>query len=73
MLREMLVEDLDQVLEIEHELFSSEWKRDDFIYELTENPFAHYCVIEENGEIIGFCGYWITFEQAQVVNVGVRE
>lgn len=72
MLRDMQLEDLDAVLAIEHELFTSEWKRDDFIYELKDNPFAHYAVIEENNEIIGFCGWWITFEQAQVVNVGVR-
>lgn len=45
MIREMTEKDLDQVVRMETELFDSgAWNRDNFFYELKENPFAHLIV-----------------------------
>ena len=37
MIREMTIDDLDQVMIIEKESFNEHWKRKDFEYEISEN------------------------------------
>lgn len=54
-LREMLVDDLDQVMEIEEELFSVPWTKEGFLtFLMKEN--AMFLVVEEKGRILGYCG-----------------
>ena len=64
-------EDLAVVLELEEQLFTSTWKKDDFMYELHENPFSQMFILEENSEIVGYMGLWIIFEQAQLTNIAI--
>ena len=45
-LREMLVEDLDQVMEIEQKLFSPPWTKEGFFTYLTRKD-AMFLVVEE--------------------------
>lgn len=40
-IREMDVDDLERIVELEKDLFTSPWNKDDFIYELNENPFSY--------------------------------
>lgn len=72
MLRKMKVEDLPSILEIEKELFSSPWKEEDFLFELTQNPFARYTVLLEQNEIVGYIGYWLKEPYVEITNVAVR-
>lgn len=53
-LREMLVDDLDQVMEIEEELFQSLDKRGFLTFLMKENGM--FLVVEEKGRILGYCG-----------------
>lgn len=74
MIREMTEKDLDQVTRMETELFDSgAWNRDNFFYELKENPFAHLIVFEEGNEIKGFADYWIAYETSQLADIGVSK
>ena len=51
-LREMLVDDLDQVMEIEEELFSVPWTKEGFLtFLMKEN--AMFLVVEEKGRTRG--------------------
>ena len=54
-LREMLVDDLDQVMKIENELFSPPWTKEGFFTYLTRKD-AMFLVVEEKGEILAYCG-----------------
>ena len=55
-LREMLVDDLDQVMEIEEELFSVPWTKEGFLtFLMKEN--AMFLVVEEKGRILGSVSY----------------
>lgn len=72
MLRKMKVEDLPSILEIEKELFSSPWKEEDFLFELTQNPFARYTVLLEQNEVVGYIGYWLKEPYVEITNVAVR-
>ena len=54
-LREMLVDDLDQVMKIENELFSTPWTKEGFFTYLTRKD-AMFLVVEEKDEILAYCG-----------------
>ena len=51
-LREMLIDDLEQVMEIERELFHVPWTREGFFTFLTRED-AMFLVVEEKGQIFG--------------------
>ncbi|MDT8862397.1 ribosomal protein S18-alanine N-acetyltransferase [Alkalihalobacillus sp. MEB130] len=70
--RFMTVDDLDVVLEVERDSFTTPWDPSIFLNELTTNQFANYLVYEVNGDIIGYCGLWIVMDEAQVTNVAIR-
>ena len=73
MITEMKVEHLAQVVALERDLFSSPWDESAFRYELNDNPFSYNWVIEQDGKILGFCGLWCLFDQAQVTNLAVAK
>lgn len=72
-IREMLEEDIDNVLDVDQQIFTSSWTEDIFKHEVLDNHFAHYFVVEADGKIIGFVGLWIVFDDAQVTNIGILE
>ena len=71
--RKMTHADVPAVHAIEVASFPTPWTLDSFYYELEENQFSHYLVAEEDGEIIGFCGMWLTIDAAQITNVAVSK
>lgn len=74
MIKEMSLDDLGQVCQLEKELFpSSPWKKEDYLYELEKNVFAHYRVLTLNEKIIGYVGLWIIYEQMQITTLGVAK
>lgn len=68
--RAMLPEDADAVASIERESFAASWSREDFWREASLD-FAIYIVALEDADIVGFAGCWISFEEAQVMNIAV--
>lgn len=74
MIRSMTETDLEQVAELEKELFTGDcWDRSTYLYELRENPYATLLVEESNGIINGYVDLWIMYEQSQIANIAVRE
>ena len=57
-IREMKVDDLKRIVELEKDLFLSPWNEEDFIHELKENPMAGYYILEKENQIIGYIGLW---------------
>ena len=72
---EIKEEDLEKIVELEKELYISPWKVSDYLYEIKKNPFAHYLkmIIKETNEIVGYIGFWITFETAQITKVSIAK
>jgi len=68
---EMQPEHLDQVVEIEQASFPTPWSRQAFSSEI-KNEFAHYIVAVINGQVTGYGGMWLIFEDAQITNVAVH-
>ncbi len=69
----MTVEDLDQVMAVEHTSFITPWSRAAFIGELTQNVFANYLVAKAGEQVVGYGGVWIVLDEAHVTNVAVHE
>ena len=49
-IREMKVDDLKRIVELEKDLFLSPWNEVDFIHELKENPMAGYYILEKENQ-----------------------
>ena len=49
--REMRIEDIDQMMVVEHESFTVPWSKEAFYNELTKNEFALYTVLEVEGQV----------------------
>ena len=71
-LREMLVDDLDQVMEIEQDLFLVPWTKEGFFTFLTRND-AMFLVVEEKEKILGYCGLLMVLDEGDIKNVAVRK
>lgn len=67
----MTVDDVDAVMEIEEQSFTVPWSREAFISEMEENHLSMYIVIEDEGQIAGYCGVWIVADEAHITNVAV--
>ncbi len=70
LIRPMARPDVPRVYEIECLCFRSPWSREALMGEL-RNDAAHYRVLDLNGEIIGYAGMWVVFDEAHIMNVAV--
>ena len=71
MIQKMEVNDLEHIVELEQQCFTSPWSKDDFLYELNENPFGYYVVLKEQDQITAYLGLWMDEERAQITTIGV--
>ncbi len=62
---------IDEVAKLEAEIFSSPWPKEAFEYEVNQNPYSFNYVYLKEGKVIGYCGLWCLFEQAQITTIGV--
>lgn len=77
-MRDMTIEDLPQVMEIENLCFLHPYKEKDLIYEINENPVSNVWVIEYSNkslglkQIVGFVDYWVTFDSGTICQIAVH-
>lgn len=69
-IRKMEPKDLDAVAGIEAESFSMPWSRDAFSDTLSLS-YYRYFVAEEDGEVLGYCGFLFAADEGEVPNVCV--
>lgn len=72
-LRDMTLEDVDRVHEIEKESFKTPWSRDSIQKEISENALSHYRVLVKDGLIIGYFGLWIVAGEGHVMNLALEK
>lgn len=70
--RKMTLQDIPDVLIIEHESFTLPWSEEAFRNEMTLNQFARYLIMEHDGKPIGYSGMWTIVDEAHVTNIAVR-
>ena len=71
--REINVNDLDEIVKIEKDLYKAPWNLNQFKYELEENEFSHMYVLENEGVIIGYYGFWVMFDEIDITKVSIRK
>jgi len=69
--RPLTRDDADAVAAIEEKSFAMPWSRADFWRE-ANNELATYIVGELDGKIVAYAGAWVSFNQAEVMNVAVE-
>lgn len=71
--RAMAVTDIPQVMQIEQVSFPDPWTARTYKQELTDNTHAYYTVlVDQKEQVIGYCGYWMVLEEAQVTKIAVH-
>lgn len=71
--RELEKADLSAVFEIEKECFINPWKLSDLEYEFKENPVNVFLVVEDEGKIVGFNDFMITFNSATISQIAITK
>ncbi|MED2972189.1 ribosomal protein S18-alanine N-acetyltransferase [Fictibacillus sp. B-59209] len=66
------VNDLQDIIEIEHASFTLPWTQEAFYNEIVHNQFAYYLLLETDGKIVGYCGVWVIIDDAHITNVAIR-
>lgn len=69
----MTLEDLDEVLDIEVQAFTTPWSRNSFLYELLENERAIYLTAKnEFDRVMGYVGMWVVFDEGHITNLAIH-
>ena len=69
-IRRMQMADLDAVVVVENKAFTTPWSRTAFEEEL-KNDLAHYLVVVEEGQLVGYGGFWLVLDEAHVTNIAL--
>ncbi len=73
LVRDMKLEDLDQIMILEELCFSVPWSRDAFTNEITKNKLAHYIILEIDEIIVGYGGVWYIVDEGHITNVAIHK
>ena len=69
------ISDISQIVKLEEELYHKPWLEKDYMYELNDNPFAYNfkMIDKDSNEIMGYIGFWIKFEFAEITKVSIAK
>lgn len=71
-IREMIAEDINGVMEVERESFSTPWTEQLFYDELN-NERTVYFVVCNDGEVVAYGGMWHIVDEGQITNIAVKK
>ena len=67
------LKDFDEVQKIENECFIEPYSTEDLHYEFEKNPVNKIIVAEDDGKVVGFIDYLITFNSSTIMQVAVTK
>jgi ribosomal-protein-alanine N-acetyltransferase len=65
--------DVPAVAALETATFARPWSADSLRTEITQNKLARYFCLEVDGQVSGYVGVWLIFDEAHVTNIVVRD
>lgn len=71
-IEKMTVDDIDNVVEVEKDCFSTPWSRESFLREVTNNELALYLVAKIENRAVGYIGVWEILNEGHITNVAVH-
>lgn len=69
-IRKMTAADSSRVAEIEKDIFSSPWSEKSFL-DAIQSEDNIYLTAVAGEEVIGYCGFWVSYETADLCNMAV--
>lgn len=60
-----------EMAEIEKRCFKTPWSFNMLNFELN-NPLAHYFVVENDGEVVAYCGIYRILDEGHITNIAVK-
>lgn len=70
-IKKITMENLDDLVFLEKNCFNNPFKKDDFVYEINDNPFSFIYGLFLDNKLIGYIDYWITFESSTISKIAV--
>ncbi|WP_310601973.1 ribosomal protein S18-alanine N-acetyltransferase [Anaerosporobacter sp.] len=70
-IRRMEERDLEQVVEMEKNIFSDPWSRTSFLDSLNQD-MCMYLVVSKQEEIVAYSGVYVIQDEGQITNVAVK-
>ncbi|WP_099221557.1 ribosomal protein S18-alanine N-acetyltransferase [Listeria costaricensis] len=70
--REAGLADASELATIERLVFSTPWTEAAFQSEFETNEYAHYLLLERDGEIVGYAGIWRVLDEGHITNIAVK-
>jgi len=64
---------VEQIVAIEEASFASPWRREHFLYEISENRWAANLVVEVSGEVLAYACVWVLEDELKINNIAVRD
>ena len=71
-IRLMAEEDVESVSNIETQLFSKPWTKQDFLNSMSDRHNIYVVAENDQHEVVGYCGIWGVLDEGQITNVAVR-
>ena len=68
----MTIDDIENVVNVENDCFSTPWSKDSFVRELVENEIALYLVAKIENIAVGYIGVWRIQNEGHITNVAVH-
>lgn len=68
----MTKDDIDEVSNIENDIFSDPWPKQFFIDDLN-NDCSKYYLLKDEDRVVGYAGLWTMFENCDLVNIGIAK
>ena len=65
------IKDFDAVQALENECFKEPYSTEELLYEFKENPVNKIIVAEQDGKVVGFIDFLITFTSSTIMQVAV--
>jgi ribosomal-protein-alanine N-acetyltransferase len=72
MIRRWEEKDVAKIAEMEQRCFKDAWS-EAMLRESFSNPLTHCFLVEEGGQVCGYCCLFVLFEDAEVLNIAVDE
>jgi ribosomal-protein-alanine N-acetyltransferase len=73
LVRSMTINDLEEIVNIEKDLYKTPWNEKQYKYELEENEFSYVFILEHNDIIVGYYGFWVMFDECDITKVSIRK
>lgn len=70
-IRKATINDVDAIVDVERDVFTTAWSRKSFEEELN-NIMTTYLVVETEHQVVGYAGFWLVVDEAQVTNVAIK-